>query len=144
MILRFAAELSVLRTPVNAPCSTGASGFATNLAPTMTVGTGFFGRSSVGDNVGPQHLVQWSKVAYCKDVSVDIDAFESIHVNSTPLIKPASDTIDYSFSDGFECNSPTVTSPADASVSSEDLRAEIHKIILEEIRSLQLVQETRY
>ena len=49
---------------VNSPSSQGCSGFATNLAPTMTVGTGFFGRSSIGENIGPQHLVHWTKIAY--------------------------------------------------------------------------------
>ena len=31
-------------------------GLDTNLAPTMTVGTGFFGRSSLTENLQPQHL----------------------------------------------------------------------------------------
>ena len=87
-ILRFGAELNVLRTPVNAPCSTGASGFNTNLAPTMTVGTGFFGRSSVADNVGPEHLVQWSKVAFSKEQTVDMDAVSYTHLTlpTTPYV----------------------------------------------------------
>ncbi len=144
MILRFAAELSVLRTPVNAPCSTGASGFETNLAPTMTVGTGFFGRSSVGDNVGPQHLVQWSKVAYSKEAAVDIEQYESLELKSSALSKPASKKIDYSFADGFDGGTAGPTTRQGVGIAGEDLRAEIHKIILEEIRSLQLVQETRY
>ncbi len=143
MILRFGAELSVLRTPVNAPCSTGASGFQTNLAPTMTVGTGFFGRSSVADNVGPQHLVQWSKVAYCKDAPVDMDAFESIEVKSASFPKAAGN-LDYSFSDGFDAGPSAVASNDSAGIASQDLKSEIQKMILEEMRSLQLVQETRF
>jgi hypothetical protein len=46
LILRFGAELNVLRIVVNAPCSIGAAGFQTHLAPTMTVGTGFSGSRS--------------------------------------------------------------------------------------------------
>ena len=61
IILRFGAEMTVLRIAVNAGCSTGAAGFDTFLAPTMTIGTGYFGRSSVSENVGPQHLVQWTQ-----------------------------------------------------------------------------------
>ena len=54
----------MLRVTVNAPGSTGSAGLDTNLAPTMTVGTGFFGRSSLTENLQPQHLVQWTRVAY--------------------------------------------------------------------------------
>ncbi len=140
MVLRFGSELSVLRTPVNAPCSTGASGFNTNLAPTMTVGTGFFGRSSVGDNVGPQHLVQWSKIAYNKEAMIDTDQFENLELQNASQPRPRDQKIDYSFADGFETShSGSVT----GAWSSGDLRAEIHQIILEEIRSLQLVRRTR-
>ena len=47
IILRFGAEMNVLRISVNVGNSLGASGFETHLAPTMTIGTGYFGRSSV-------------------------------------------------------------------------------------------------
>ena len=60
----------MLRVAINVGCSTGAAGFDTFLAPTMTIGTGFFGRSSVGENIGPQHLVQWTRIAYGKDPGV--------------------------------------------------------------------------
>ena len=33
----------------------------------MTVGTGFFGRSSLTENLQPQHLVQWTRLAYATD-----------------------------------------------------------------------------
>ncbi len=52
---------------VNAPGSTGSAGLDTNLPPTMTIGTGFFGRSSLGENLQPQHLMQWTRVAYASD-----------------------------------------------------------------------------
>lgn len=144
MILRFGAELSVLRTVINAPCSTGASGFDTNLAPTMTVGTGFFGRSSVADNVGPHHLVQWVKLAYNKEEAIEIDQFDAIELRSAPMAKHPDEKIDYSFADGYEPNPSTLGSHTGTYLSGQDLRAEIHQIILEEIRSLQLVRETRY
>lgn len=141
MVLRFAAQLDVLRTPVNAPCSTGASGFDTNLAPTMTVGTGFFGRSSVGDNVGPQHLVQWSKLAYNKEESIDMQAFETLSLATTPVRMNPNQAIDYSFSDGFQSSGQGASNSRDDRVSAGNLRDEIHRILLEEIRSLQLVQQ---
>ena len=144
MILRFGSELAVLRTPVNAPCSTGASGFDTNLAPTMTVGTGFFGRSSVADNVGPHHLVQWSKIAFSKESEIDMNEYELIESQPTPKVRYPNEVIDYSFADGFDSQTSGLHSHGNNALTGEDLRAEIHKIILEEIRSLHLVRETRY
>jgi len=63
-VMAFANAVEAYRVVVNAPCSQGAAGFATNLAPTFTIGTGFFGRSSIGENIGPQHLVHWTRIAY--------------------------------------------------------------------------------
>jgi acyl-CoA reductase-like NAD-dependent aldehyde dehydrogenase len=74
-VMAFADAVNVLRVVVNAANSTGVAGFDTNLAPTMTVGTGFTGRSSVGENFGPQHLVNWCRVAYNKDPSVAFPDF---------------------------------------------------------------------
>ena len=51
------------RRPSTRPAAPAASGFDTNLAPTMTIGTGFFGRSSLAENLQPQHLVQWTRIA---------------------------------------------------------------------------------
>jgi len=48
MILDFASRVECYRVVVNASCSLGASGFNTNLAPSFTIGTGFYGRSSLG------------------------------------------------------------------------------------------------
>ena len=42
-ILAYAAAVKALRVVVNAPCSQGAAGFGTHLAPAFTIGTGFFG-----------------------------------------------------------------------------------------------------
>ena len=66
-ILAFGAAVGVLRVAVNAPGSTGSSGLDTNLAPTMTVGTGFFGRSALTENLQPEHLTQWTRLAYHSD-----------------------------------------------------------------------------
>ena len=144
MIIRYGAELNVLRMPVNAGCSTGASGFDTNLAPTMTIGTGFFGRSSVGENVGPQHLVQWAKVAYNKEEQFDMTEFYDL---KCPLEQPSisnAGPIDYSFSGGFGTSGSRSSDSQNIMFESgQDLRAAIHEIILEEIRSLQIIRETR-
>lgn len=63
-IMDYADAVEAYRVVVNAPCSQGAAGFGTSLAPTFTIGTGFFGRSSIGENIGPQHLVNWTKIAW--------------------------------------------------------------------------------
>ncbi|HWE15466.1 MAG TPA: aldehyde dehydrogenase family protein [Solirubrobacteraceae bacterium] len=66
-ILAYGAALRVLRISVNAPGSTGSAGLDTHLAPTMTIGTGFFGRSSLTENLQPRDLVQWTQIAYSSD-----------------------------------------------------------------------------
>jgi acetaldehyde dehydrogenase / alcohol dehydrogenase len=66
-ILAYGAAVRVLRVAVNAPGSTGSAGLDTALAPTMTIGTGFFGRSSLTENLEPRHLTQWTRVAYATD-----------------------------------------------------------------------------
>ncbi len=48
--------------------STGSAGFDTGLAPSMTIGTGFTGRSSLGENLEPRHLLNHARIAYNNDV----------------------------------------------------------------------------
>jgi acyl-CoA reductase-like NAD-dependent aldehyde dehydrogenase len=114
--LRFGSELNVLRIAVNAPCSVGAAGFETHLAPSMTVGTGFFGRSSIDENVGPQHLVQWVRVAFHKDEEVDFSRFEGLPLHEG------------------QDNAPPL--PSGGPPAGSDIRAEIRQIILEELGNL--------
>ncbi len=66
-IMEFGAAVEVLRVSVNAGNSLGSSGIETHLAPSMTVGTGFFGRSSLVENLEPKHFVQWTRLAYNSD-----------------------------------------------------------------------------
>src|SRR3954467_10659518 len=66
-ILAYGVAVQVLRVSVNAPGSTGGSGLDTNLAPTMTVGTGFFGRSALTENLQPRHLTQSTRLAHASD-----------------------------------------------------------------------------
>jgi acyl-CoA reductase-like NAD-dependent aldehyde dehydrogenase len=139
-ILRFGAEMPVLRIVVNAGCSTGAAGFDTFLAPTMTVGTGYFGRSSVGENIGPQHLVQWTKIAYGKTADVRYDAYENLDLPDPPARPrlPVGE-IDYSFNwvGGRPSAFRGQTKRASSDAEIVDLKAEIRQLILEELRALQ-------
>ena len=66
-IMEYGAAVEVLRVSVNVGNSLGSAGLETGLAPTMTIGTGFFGRSSAGENLHPGHLVQWTRLAYNSD-----------------------------------------------------------------------------
>jgi hypothetical protein len=102
----------VLRVSVNAPGSTGGSGLDTNLAPTMTVGTGFFGRSSLTENLEPRHLTQWTRVAYATDAPFgDFAGLEPWEARPEPA---------------------PVERPATNGVSRDELRA----LILEELKEL--------
>ena len=83
-IMEFGAAVEVLRVSVNAGNSLGSSGIETNLAPSMTVGTGFFGRSSVGENLEPKHLVQWTRLAYNADPAEPFGNFSGLVPWETP------------------------------------------------------------
>src|SRR4029078_10536961 len=67
VIMEYGAAVEVLRVAVNVGSSLGSAGLENNLAPTMTIGTGLFGRSWVGENLHPSHLVQWTRLAYNRD-----------------------------------------------------------------------------
>ena len=77
-IMAYGARVPVLRVSVNVGNSTGSSGLETNLAPSMTLGTGFVGRSSIGENLEPRHLVNWTRIAYNADPGVRFGDFAGI------------------------------------------------------------------
>ncbi|MGE0008217.1 MAG: aldehyde dehydrogenase family protein [Parvibaculaceae bacterium] len=134
IILRFGEEMNVLRVSVNVGNSLGASGFETHLAPTMTIGTGYFGRSSVSENVGPQHLVQWVKMAWNSDDAIAMPSFAAAGRLEKPRIgTPPRGEIDYDF--GNHPPGAASRTPAGAE-AVDDIRAEIRRIILEELREL--------
>ncbi|MCW2685791.1 MAG: dehydrogenase [Mycobacterium sp.] len=83
-IADFAAQVPVLRVSVNVGNSTGSAGLETNLAPSMTIGTGFVGRSSIGENLQPQNLMNWTRIAYNSDVGVAIPSFADVTPWRTP------------------------------------------------------------
>ena len=83
-VLRFAERVPVLRVAVNAGNSTGSAGLDTNLAPSMTLGTGFAGRSSIGENLEPKHLVNWARVAYHSAADVPFGDFTGLATGRPP------------------------------------------------------------
>lgn len=122
-LVAFSQDMPVYRVVVNAPCSQGAAGFATHLPPTFTIGTGFAGRSSVGENVGPQHLVHWTRIAYGKDVPADLNGIDLASVSTDTATSSA------------PVSSPV---PAQQGGPASDMvsRDELRQLILEELRSL--------
>ncbi len=116
-IMAFAAALSALRVAVNTGCSLGASGFETNLGPSMTIGTGFAGGSSLSENLTPHHMVQYARIAYNKQASESFGDFDGMDPLHLPKAEPAM---------------PAVVAPTDL----EELRRELRKIILEELSAV--------
>lgn len=122
-ILAYGATVRVLRISVNAPGSTGSAGLDTNLAPTMTVGTGFFGRSSLTENLQPRDLVQWTQVAYTNDPSEPFGDFAGLEPwTATPPASPPAPPTSGTY---------RVADPHDA-ISREDIR----RLILDELREI--------
>lgn len=117
-VLDFSVTMPVHRITVNAPGSLGNAGFGTGLPMTMSVGTGFVGGSSTGDNLNPEHLVQWSRTAYASN-----DDFPDFEV-MTP---------DQSFPGRGSTRSGE---PATSGVDLEAIRGDLRRIVLEELREL--------
>lgn len=138
VITDFATQLPVLRVSVNVGNSTGSSGLDTNLAPSMTIGTGFVGRSSIGENLQPQNLINWTRIAYNSEPGVVMGNFAGI----SPWHSPAGAVPEYPRASNDRDGAlvvPRRTYPA-ASRSSDPgldaLRAELRALVVEELAQL--------
>jgi acetaldehyde dehydrogenase / alcohol dehydrogenase len=128
-ILAFGAACNVLRVSVNAGNSLGGAGISTHLAPTMTIGTGYAGGSSVGENLRPDHLLNWVRLAYNADRSVPMADFAGLspwQASSGPV--PPYPT-------ASNARGETAT-PARREDPPDDLREELRRIIIEELHDL--------
>ena len=131
--MAFARTLEVYRIVVNAPCSQGAAGFGTALAPTFTIGTGYFGRSSIGENVGPEHLVHWTKLAYNEDASEKFGDYLCIGNDfSGPLPSAPEDGVPGAGHYHFVPSSLSMKSDPVSSIT----RTELRQMIAEELRGV--------
>jgi len=120
-IMAYGAAVKVLRVSVNVGNSLGSAGAQTHLAPTMTIGTGFYGRSSVGENLEPKHLINVTRVAYNRDAGVPFDDFRDLEPwtadpGPAPVVAAAT--------------------PSVGAAESELIREEIRRIFLEELKEL--------
>jgi hypothetical protein len=147
VIMRYGTRVPVLRVAVNVGNSTGSAGLDTNLAPSMTLGTGFVGRSSVGENLEPRHLVNWTRVAYNSDAGVPFDDFAGIaawdqpdgpvpgypHASNLPGAGGAGAT-----GDGVLAARVTVAGPGapDGAAVPDAVREQLRALIIEELEQL--------
>ncbi|MDH3451018.1 MAG: aldehyde dehydrogenase family protein [Gammaproteobacteria bacterium] len=132
----YAAAVETYRVVVNAPASQGASGFATHLPPTFTIGTGYFGRSAIGDNIGPAHLIQWTRLAYNKDDSEAMGDYSGLGPRfSGPIPTAPADGVPGSARRGANATPIPRTAARPMSAEEQSLRENIRRIIVEELRS---------
>jgi acetaldehyde dehydrogenase / alcohol dehydrogenase len=142
-IMEFGASVDVLRISVNVGNSLGSAGLQTNLAPSMTVGTGFFGGSSVAENLQPAHFVQWTRLAYNSDPTEPFGNFSGL----IPWESPAGPVPPYPYaSNAGAAQHPHVTAAAalgpaggGTELSERDravLREEVRRLVVEELSQL--------
>jgi acyl-CoA reductase-like NAD-dependent aldehyde dehydrogenase len=134
LIMKFSAAVPVLRVSVNVGNSLGASGIQTNLPPTMTIGTGFAGRSSVGENLQPKHLINYTRLAYNADAREVMPSFAGLNpwsspVGPVPAYPVASNEENYGTGNSTHYREPITQDVA-------ELRDEIRKLIVEELHAL--------
>ncbi len=127
IIRRYAMAVEAYRVVVNAPCSQGAAGFATHLPPTFTIGTGFFGRSSIGENIGPQHLINWTRIAWSTEAALPTDLNALLDLDHKGPLRTAP-------ADGVPGGQRSPRELDGVSAGDSRLRVEIRKIIAEELR----------
>jgi acetaldehyde dehydrogenase / alcohol dehydrogenase len=144
VIMEYGAAVEVLRVAVNVGNSLGSAGLETGLAPTMTVGTGFFGRSSMAENLNPGHLVQWTRLAYNNDRAEPFGDFTGL----IPWQAPAGPVPPYPVAsnqrDGYQPGGGGGSGAATTARSAQfdfqpdtaGLREEIRRLIIEELSQL--------
>ena len=139
-VMDYAAALNVLRVTVNEGGSAGSAGFDTDLAPSMTIGTGFAGRSSLGENLQPKHLVNYARIAYSNDPSEVMPSFDGLSslmapLTPVPAYPVASNLAPVALSLRSTTSHLTNTSapPGD---ETNGLRDELRRLIIEELQAI--------
>lgn len=138
VIADFAAQVPVLRVSVNVGNSTGSSGLATNLAPSMTIGTGFVGRSSIGENLQPGNLVNWARIAYNAESGVPMGDFGGV----SPWQAPSGSVPAYPRASNDQAGAvlpvrrPSTAPARPADPNLDVLRAELRALVVEELAQL--------
>jgi hypothetical protein len=136
-VMAYAAAVPVLRVTVNEGGSTGSAGFGTHLAPSMTVGTGFVGRSSLGENLQPKHLVNVTRLAYSTDASEVLPSYAGLSPWQAPLEAVPAYPVASNIAGAGQPALRVVPSPAmSPGGDSSQLREELRRLILEELTTI--------
>jgi acetaldehyde dehydrogenase / alcohol dehydrogenase len=102
----------------------------------MTIGTGYAGRSSVGENLRPDHLVNWVRLAHNIDEKVPMGDFAGLSPwRSVTGPVPAYPTPSNARTD----DGPAPVAPPEtgtAETGTDELREELRRIIIEELHDL--------
>ena len=144
VIMEYGAAVEVLRVAVNVGSSLGSAGLETNLAPSMTIGTGFFGRSSVAENLHPSHLVQWTRLAYNRDPAEPFGDFAGLMpwqaptgpVPPYPVASNQRGDHPRTADDDGQARGPARSESHGSSPDAAALREQIRRLILEELSQL--------
>jgi len=128
LVASWGAALPVCRISVNTQGVLGSSGYTTSLVSSAVIGTGFFGRSSVDVNVGPEQLLQWTRVAYNKDPSEMFGDMESAAARVQERLD-------------LQARSPqqvldAVAAQSDVSTSREELKGLLREVLADELRAM--------
>jgi acetaldehyde dehydrogenase/alcohol dehydrogenase len=136
-VMAYSAAVQVLRVTVNEGGSTGSAGFDTHLAPSMTIGTGFVGRSSLGENLEPRHLVNHTRIAYSTDPSEVLPSYEGLVPWQEPPAQVPPYPVASNLAPGGLTPVPSLPSAAGASTGEVgELREELRRLILEELETI--------
>lgn len=139
-VLAYSAALPVLRTSVNVGASLGGAGFHTNLAPSMTIGTGYPGGSSAGANLAPEHLVNWARIAYNADAGVPFGDFAGLEpwrvpaTNEVPPYPHASNALNPTPAGAPA--PPAVPVTADDQDAQDAFREQLRRLIVRELAEI--------
>ena len=135
-VMAYAAAVQVLRVTVNEGGSTGSAGFDTHLAPSMTIGTGFVGRSSLGENLEPRHLIDHTRIAYSTDPAEVLPSYEGLVPWEEPPPHVPPYPVASNLAPGGLVPLPTVPSATRAAGEVGELREELRRLILEELQTI--------
>ncbi|MGZ5404888.1 MAG: aldehyde dehydrogenase family protein [Nocardioides sp.] len=139
-VIDYAAAVNVLRVAVNEGGSAGSAGFDTDLAPSMTIGTGFAGRSSLGENLQPKHLMNWARIAYSSDPAEVMPSFEGLSPNVAPLSPVPAYPVASNLAPVDLPPRPAATHAnaihSAPGVGTDALREELRRLIIEELQSI--------
>ena len=143
VVARWGRALPVCRIAVNAPGVLGSSGMVTNITPGAVIGTGFFGRSSISENVGPKHLIQWTHIAYNRDpveIMGDMDAALSrINTEYQSGNQPVVEALPGDSGPGAPGRAPygrTQLPGADPESDYSEIRSLIRELLAEELKAI--------